>query len=488
MPDTTQPDRNEDLAYVSARDLAARIRNKDVSSREALDFFLARVERLDAGINSVVTLDAERARREADEADAALARGERRGPLHGVPMTIKDSFQTKGMRTTSGAPELEDFVPEEDSWPVARLREAGAVVFGKTNLPLYAGDLQSYNAIFGTTNNPFDPARTPGGSSGGSAAALACGFTPLELGSDIGGSIRLPSHMSGVVGHKPSYGIVPAHGQIPGPPGTLTLADLAVAGPMARSVDDLALGLDVMAGPNRWERPAWRLALPEPRHAALRDYRIAAWLDDVACPVDSGVRALLDRAATALGAEGATVDPDARPDFSLEKVAATFMGLLQSALSGGVSRDKIEEYAASRGDMPTDRARRLFAMRHREWLSLNERRMQMRKRWEEFFAHWDVALLPVMPCAAIRHDHSEPQAARLATIGGRPRPYWDLVTWMAPAGACLLPATVVPVGQLDNGLPVGIQIVGPYLEDRTTLHVAALLSDLLGGCPRPAGF
>lgn len=309
MPDRIQPDRNEDLAYVSARDLAARIRNKDVSSREALDFFLARVERLDAGINSVVTLDAERARREADEADAALARGERRGPLHGVPMTIKDSFQTKGMRTTSGTPELEDFVPEEDAWPVARLREAGAVVFGKTNLPLYAGDLQSYNAIFGTTNNPFDPARTPGGSSGGSAAALACGFTPLELGSDIGGSIRLPSHMSGVVGHKPSYGIVPAHGQIPGPPGTLTLADLAVAGPMARSVDDLALGLDVMAGPNRWERPAWRLTLPEPRHAALRDYRIAAWLDDVACPVDSGVRALLDRAATALGAEGAMSIP-----------------------------------------------------------------------------------------------------------------------------------------------------------------------------------
>src|SRR5205814_2283889 len=201
------------------------------------------------------------ARREAIAADEALARGEDVGPLHGVPMTIKDSWQTAGMRTTSGAPELAEFVPEVDAWPVARLRGAGAVIFGKTNLPIYAGDFQSYNEVFGTTNNPFDLDRTSGGSSGGAAAALACGFTPLELGSDIGGSIRLPSHMSGVMGHKPTYGIVPAHGQIPGPPGTLTQADLAVAGPMARTVADLELGLDLAAGPDRWNGPAWRLEL-----------------------------------------------------------------------------------------------------------------------------------------------------------------------------------------------------------------------------------
>jgi amidase len=224
-----------ELAYTGAIELAEKIRQREISSREAVDYFLARVATLDKPINSVVTVDAERARTEADAADAALARGEARGPLHGVPMTIKDSFQTAGMRTTSGAPELANFIPQEDAWPVARLREAGAIIFGKTNLPIYAGDLQSYNEVFGTTHNPYDVSRTPGGSSGGSAAALACGFTPLELGSDIGGSIRLPSHMSGVVGHKPSYGIVPAHGQIPGPPGTLTLADLAVAGPMART-------------------------------------------------------------------------------------------------------------------------------------------------------------------------------------------------------------------------------------------------------------
>lgn len=477
-----------ELAHLSATAIARKIRRREISSREALDYFLARVAALDKPINCVVTIDVDRARSEADAADAALARGEVRGPLHGVPMTIKDSFQTAGMRTTSGAPELKDFIPKEDAWPVARLREAGAVIFGKTNLPIYAGDLQSYNEVFGTTNNPHDVSRTPGGSSGGAAAALACGFTPLELGSDIGGSIRLPSHMSGVVGHKPSYGIVPAHGQIPGPPGTLTMADLAVAGPMARTVDDLKLGLDIMAGPNRWEHPAWRLKLPAPRHRTLKEYRVAAWLDDPACRVEPEVRELLEKAAQALETAGARVDHDARPEFTLEKVAETFSALLQAALAGGVPNDRLDEYAATPGDSPAARTRRLLAMRHRQWLSYNERRLQMRKRWEEFFTKWDAMLLPVMPCAAIPHDHSEPIASRIATIGGEQRPYWSLTTWMAPAGACYLPATVIPVGRLKNGLPIGIQIAGPYLEDRTTLDLAKRLAGLVGGRPRPPGF
>ena len=477
-----------ELAYLSAIEIAEKIRRREISSREALDYFLARVEKLDKTINAVVTIDAERARKEADAADAALARGEKRGPLLGVPMTVKDSLQTKGMRTTSGAPELSQFIPPEDAWPVARLREAGAIIFGKTNLPIYAGDLQSYNEVFGTTNNPHDVTRTPGGSSGGSAAALACGFTPIEIGSDIGGSIRLPSHMSGVIGHKPSYGIVPAHGQIPGPPGTLTLADLAVVGPMARTVEDLALGLDLMVGPNRWDAPAWKLELPAPRRATLREYRIAAWLDDPRCTVDPEVRALLEKAVQSLAEAGATVDTTARPGFTLEKVADTFMALLQAALAGGNARDKIEAFATSQGDTPVASTRRLLAMRHREWLSYNERRLQMRKQWEEFFQSWDIMLLPVMPCAAIKHDHSEPMAGRTVPVNGEARPYWDMVSWMAPAGACYLPATVVPVGQLSNGLPVGIQIVGPYLCDRSTLQVARELLRIVGGCPRPRGF
>jgi amidase len=477
-----------ELAFLSAITIAKEIREQRISSRLALDYFLARVEALDQPINSVVTVDAARARMEADAADAALARGEIRGPLHGVPMTVKDSFQTAGMRTTSGAPELSAFIPEEDAWPVRRLREAGAIIFGKTNLPIYAGDMQSYNEVFGTTNNPYDLSRTPGGSSGGSAAALACGFTPIELGSDIGGSIRLPSHMSGVAGHKPSYGIVPAHGQIPGPPGTLTLADLAVAGPMARAVEDLELGLNILAGPNRWEYRAWRLELPPPRHRALKDYRVAAWLDDPICPVEPGVRALLVKAAQTLLSAGVTVDYSARPAFSLEKVVATFSALLQAALSGGVAFEKIEKYAMATGDTLAAQTKRLQAMRHRQWLSHNERRLQMRKRWEEFFKQWDAILLPVMPCPAIPHDHSEPLASRMVEVGGEQRPYWDLGAWMAPAGACYLPATVIPVGRLPNGLPVGIQIAGPYLEDRTTLDLGKHLLAMLGGCPKPSGF
>ena len=476
------------VAYRSATDLAASIRSGAMSSREALDVLLRRVRRLDGDVNSVVTVDAERAMREASAADEALASGEDVGPLHGVPMTVKDSWQTAGMRTTSGAPELADHVPEVDAAPVARLREAGAIVYGKTNLPLYAGDFQSYNEVFGTTNNPFDPARTPGGSSGGSAAALACGFTPLEIGSDIGGSIRLPSHMSGVMGHKPSYAIVPSHGQIPGPPGTLSQADLAVGGPMARTVDDLELGLDLLAGPDRWNAPAWHLELPPPRAVDLADFRVGVWLDDDRCPLDDEVQDLLERVVVGLADGGARIDTGVRPAFTLEKVSDTFFTLLHAALSGGFKPEVIERLAAETGDSPIALTRRRTAIRHRDWLSANERRLQMRRGFEELFERWDVLLLPVMPCVALPHDQSEPMADRTVSFAGRDWPYWDAATWMAPAGACYLPATVVPVGLAGSGLPVGIQIVGPYLHDRTTLQLARHVAEMTTGCPRPPGF
>ena len=475
----------DDLHYQSATELSAAIRSREVSSREVLEVFIGRVAEHDGPINSVVTLDAEGARREAAAADEALVHGEATGPFHGLPMTVKDSWQTAGMRTTSGAPELAEFVPQVDAWPVAALRRAGAVIFGKTNLPIYAGDFQSYNDVFGTTNNPFDPTRTPGGSSGGSAAALACGFTPLELGSDIGGSIRLPAHMSGVMGHKPSYGIIPAHGQIPGPPGTLTQADLAVAGPMARAAADLDAALTVLAGPDRWNSPAWRLELPPPRATELAGYRIGAWLDDARCPVEAAVRALLEAAAAALAGGGALVDPDVRPAFTLDKAADTFFTLLHSALSGSHPREEIERMAGDTGSTAQSLIRRRTAIRHREWLSANERRLQMRLCWEELFSNWDALLLPVMPCPAIRHDHSEPMSSRTVRFSDRDWPYWEAAAWMAPAGACFLPATVVPVGTTSSGLPVGIQIVGPYLHDRTTIDIAGHLSSVVGGCPRP---
>ena len=323
MTETSGSTARSEIHHLSATSLAAAIRERRISSREALDTLAARIERYDPALNLVVTLDLERARRDADAADEETARGKLRGPLHGLPMTIKDSYQTAGLRTTSGAPELGEFVPPQDAVPVARLRAAGAVIFGKTNLPIYAGDVQSYNAVFGQSNNPWDVTRSPGGSSGGSAGALAAGFTPLELGSDIGGSIRNPSHCCGVVGHKPSYRLVPAQGQIPGPPGTLTQADIAVAGPMARSVEDLEVALDILAGPDDWEAVGWKLALPPPRHQRLRDFRLAAWIDDEHCALSSEVARLLHAAVDAIERAGATVARDARPDFTFEYAAAS---------------------------------------------------------------------------------------------------------------------------------------------------------------------
>ncbi len=478
----------EELHWMSAAELAAALKQRRVSSREILDQLTSRIEGLDGPINSVATWDLDRARDAATAADDALANTADPGglgPLHGVPMTIKDSFQTIGCRTTSGAPELADFVSDVDAAPVARLREAGAIPFAKTNLPLFAGDIQSFNDVFGTTNNPYDTSRTPGGSSGGSAAALAMGFTPLELGSDIAGSIRTPSAWCGVVGHKPTFGIVPAHGQIPGPPGTLSQADLAVAGPMARTVDDLELMLDVIAGPDRWNSPAWRLELPPPRGTGLSDLRIAAWIDDEVCPVDRPTRRALEGLIEALRSDGATIDDAARP-FTLDKAWRVFAALLYAALSGGHPKDKIEHLAIAHDDTPLGDARRLTAARHRDWLSANERRLQLRARWEEFFADFDAILLPAQPRTAIPHDHSEPQWGRTVEIDGRTRPYTDLFQWIAPAGLAYLPATVVPVGLGDDGLPIAVQIVGPHLHDRTTMQLARLITASVGPIPRAA--
>ncbi len=477
-------------AFRSALEVAAAIRDRHISSREYLELLLDRVDRLNPRLDAVVTLDAERARREADDADTALVEGRAPGPLHGVAMTIKDSFQTVGMRTTSGAPELAGHIPDVDAVPVARLRAAGAVIFGKTNLPIYAGDTQSYNAVFGQTNNPWNLDRTPGGSSGGSAAALAAGLTPFELGSDIGGSIRGPASSCGVFGHKPSYGIVPALGQIPGPPGTLTQADIAVAGPMARSVEDLELGLDILAGPDEWHAPGYRLELPPPRRERLADYRVAVWFEEASCPIDDAVRERLEAAVEALERAGATVDREARPDFTFDHATRVFGQLLGAAMCGGFGHDEIEELAVHgmHEDEEGSLAARWASQRHRAWLSANERRLQMRRKWHDFFRDRDAVLLPCLPTTAIPHDHSEPMGARRITVNGERRPYGEQTLWVGLTGVAYLPATVIPAGTAGDGLPVGLQIAGPFLEDRTTLDLARRLSERIGGFERPPGY
>ncbi len=482
-----------DLAYLSASQLAVRIRAREVSSREAVDEMLARIARHDGRVHAVVALDPEHARARAAEADAALARGEIAGPLHGVPMLIKDVWEVAGMRSTAGATEYAQHVPTHDATAVARLRHAGAIVIGKTNVPAYASDLQSYNPLFPTTNNPFDESRTAGGSSGGAAAALAAGMTPLELGSDIGGSIRHPANWCGVFGHKSSFGIIPARGHIPPPPGWLGTPDLSVFGPLARCAEDLALGLSILAGPSDDDAVAYRLDLPPPRHRALRDYRVAAWLDDAAAPVDSAVSARLSATIEALRHSGVSVDETARPVGDLAALVDTYLRLLAPEVMAMLPQpvfDGLLTLATTSASDASDLGRmaRYTTERVRDRMLADGVRHEIRARVGEFFRHYDVLLLPVNPVPAIPHDHSEPMPLRKIRVDGAERPYFELFSWIALATMAYLPATVAPVGRTPAGLPVGVQIVGPFLEDRTTIDFAARLEALLGGFQRPPGF
>jgi amidase len=485
----------QELALRSAVELAAQVRERKVSSRELLELYLSRIERLNGPINAVVTLAADAARARARQLDDELVRSGPRGPLHGLPMTIKDAYETAGIRSTGGAGDYAQHVPARNAVAVQRLIDAGAVVFGKTNVPAYSADMQSYNDIFGVTRNPYDLARTPGGSSGGAAAALACGFTALELGSDIGGSIRTPANWTGVFGHKPSYGLVPQRGHIPGPPGTCSEADLVCCGPLARSAADLALSLDVIAGPEGDRAKAWRLALPAPRAQALSQYRIAVWLDDAAFPVDHAVLQVLDRAASALEKAGARLDRNARPDMTLAEIADNYTRLLNPILVSGMPQAVIEalreHVAAARGQEQPDAFTR-FAARstasHIDWLRAHERRTRYNARWAEFFTRFDVLLCPVSGLAAIEHQHEGTPVTRTLRVNEMERPYLDLLGWISMATAHGLPASVVPVGRTASGLPVGMQVIGPALEDRTPIDVAARIAEVAGGFAPPPGF
>jgi amidase len=482
-----------ELAFRSATALLRALRDREISSRELLDHYLARIERLNPGLNAIVTLDAERARRRADAADAARARGEAHGALYGLPISVKDCFETRGLRTTAGSPRLADHVPDEDAVAVARLAAAGAIVFAKTNTPTLAMDWQTHNPLFGTTCNPWDAQRSPGGSSGGSAAAIAAGLSGLELGSDIGGSIRVPSGWCGIFGHKPSWGVVPERGHIPGWPGALREDDINVVGPLARSTEDLALALEVLAGPLPDRARAWRLELPAARHTALREFRVAAWLDDPAGPVDAAVRERLEATVTALRGAGVAVDEKARPGFALEQAVDLYRrmmipitaAVMDDAEFGAVNRQAGAGFPAGSDEMA--RFLRDISVRHRDWLLLHEERERMRAVWADFFRRFDVLLCPTAPVPALRHDHAEPMLLRKLEVNGGARPYTDLFVWPGFVGVVHLPATVAPVGRTRDGLPVGVQIVAPYLEDRTSLAFAAHLESLLGGFEPPAG-
>jgi len=480
------------LAFRPATELAAAIKSREISSTELLECYLDRIERFNPGLNAVVTLDVERARREAGEADSRLAQGVPVGPLHGLPMTVKDSLETRGMRTTCGAPQLAGYVPERDAAAVARLRGAGAIVVGKTNLPMWAGDCQTYNEVFGTTGNPWDPARTPGGSSGGSAAAVAAGLSALELGSDLGGSLRIPAHWCGVYALKPSFGVVPSRGHIPPPPGMLAQLDIGVLGPIARSADDLALCLPVIAGPDQADAAGWRLSLPPAPERNITQWRVAVWPDEPGWPLDRAVAARLTAAADSLAAAGMRVE-EARPvdlDRSLD--------LAQRLIQGGVGAmvpqpqyDALARRAAALapGDgSPPARFARNTTQSARQLGQAKQEQLALRAAWADFFTRHDILLSPAMRTSAIPHDHNPDVDARTVTVNGEPVRYADQFAWLQAVGVACLPAVAAPAGLTADGMPAGIQIVGPYLHDHTVIAFSQILAELAGGFTPPPAY
>jgi len=457
-------------------EIIAALDSKQISAVEILDAHLDRVERLDPQVNAVVTIEAERARTEAQAIDDARANQQPVGPLAGVPITIKDALATEGIRSTGGATELSDFVPDEDATAVAKVRDAGAVVFGKTNVPRWSGDYQSYNDMFGTTNNPWDLERTPGGSSGGPGASVAMGFTGFEIGTDIGGSVRVPSSFCGIYGHKPSFGVIPTYGYLDSVRFHRNVSDINVFGPMARSIDDLDLLFDLLAGPNPDDAVGWQLALPAARSRDIGDFRVAAWLDDEFCPVDPSVNAVLESAVAALEAAGAHIDHDRRPD--IDPLAASVDGANIIGLATDISDS--DQFDAPDVD---DRQ----GVMHRQWDVMHRQRGQLRQRWREFFTDVDVLLCPVTPVPAFKHVHS-PEGSNwansvLSDFGDMP--YRHLLRWNTLTGSAYLPVTVPPIGRTADGLPVGVQVVAPYLHDFTALAFARCISEVLGGFTPP---
>ncbi len=481
-----------ELPFRTAKQLAAAIRTRKIGCLELLELYLKRVDAHNPKLNAIVELDAEGARKRARAADAALKRGKKWGPLHGVPMTIKESYDVAGMKTTWGDPALRNNVASRDALAVERLKAAGVVLFGKTNVPLMLADWQTFNAIHGTTNNPWDVTRGPGGSSGGSAAALAAGLTGIEAGSDIGASIRNPAHYCGVYGHKPTWGVASPRGHAL--PGRVSVSDISAIGPLARGAGDLAIALDAMAGPDPVDGAGWKLALPRARQTKLREFRVAVMLDDRNAEVDRSVQDQIQKLADFLGKQRVKVSLTARPKIDFDELSRVFIRLLRAATSGRQSDATFAKtLEAARSAAPGDesyyaRMLRGNTLSHRDWLGANEARHKMRLAWAEFFGEWDLMLCPTATTAAFPHNQVGERWERMVTVNGRPQPSTEQMFWAGIGGVCLLPATVAPIGLTPQGLPVGVQIMGAQYADHACIRFAELLERDYRGFEPPPGY
>ncbi|MEV6559863.1 amidase [Nocardia sp. NPDC051756] len=479
-------------SFRAAEELSAALRAGAVTSVELTEEAIARIERDDKVINAVCVRDFDNARAAARAADEARARGED-GPLLGIPVTVKESYNMAGLPTTWGMPQFEDYVPAEDAVQVARIKAAGAVILGKTNVPFMLQEWQSFNEIYGTTNNPWDHSRTPGGSSGGSAAALASGFGALSIASDIAGSLRTPAHFCGVYAHKPTLGLVANRGMVPPPaPALPTEHDLAVVGPMARTARDLSVLLDVMAGPDPLTHGvAYNLTLPPTRHEQLGDFRVLVLEDHPLIPTSSAVRAGVNRVADALTEAGAKVERHSPLLPDLTEAATLYVQLLGSNLSANFPADRYEQLRAHAAGLSADDQSlattwlRGMVFSHRDWVQANNRREQHRHGWRQFFAEFDAVVCPITSTPAFPHDHEQSITERKIDIDGVEYPFLDQFAWAGLATMPGLPATVIPTGLSPAGLPVGVQLIGPMFEDRTPLRLAELLEQRIGGFQAP---
>jgi amidase len=451
----------------SATDAARMLSRKQITSRELTEMLLERIDSVNPALNAVVELRRESALQEAATADEAIARGGDVGPLHGVPMTIKDSINVAGLHTTWGNPAFKDFVADWDATVARRLRRAGAIIVGKTNVAFMLGDFgQTANELYGVTNNPWDTSRTPGGSSGGTAAALSAGMTFLEYGSDLVGSIRIPASFCGVYGLKPSVGIVPVTGfQPPGPPaGPSDMMYMSAVGPLGRSAHDLRTALSVTGGPENQAAKAYTWTMSPPRHTRLEDFRVGVVLDHEQSPVSNEVAGPLSNAVDTLAQGGSTVI-EGWPDG---------VDPVRSNESFGFHVRLFFSFQQPDEDFAT----------LSEVIDQENRRMAARAAWSRYFNQIDVFLCPVNFTPAFPHD-TRPFEERTITTPEGERPYNDQTFWVSHASLPGLPAVAAPIGCTPGGLPVGAQMVGPLYEDNTAITFAELFTDVIGGYNPP---
>ena len=482
-------------SFKSAADMSAALAAKKVSAVELAQDTIARIEKYDSQINAVCVRDFERGLEAAKAADAALARGEKK-PLLGIPMTVKESFNVAGLPTTWGYVQHKNFSASEDALPITRVKNAGGIILAKTNVPVSLGDWQSYNDVYGVTNNPYDLGRTPGGSSGGSSAALAAGYGALSLGSDIGGSLRVPAFHCGVYAHKPTYDLCALRGHVapPNPPLPFT-RDLSVIGPMARSAGDLATLLDVMAGPDPIDAGiAYRLSLPASRHPEFKGFRVLVLDTHPLLPTSAVIKEAIAKLASKLETRGVSVSRETPLLPDLAASSRLYMRLLLSFLAGSFTPEAYAEAQAAAAKLaPNDMslaAERLrgITLSHRDWVLADGGRTRLRAQWRDLFKKFDAVICPIMPIPAFPHDHLPDQEQRRIMIDGKAYPYTDQLVWPGIATLPGLPATAIPLGLDKDGLLLGAQIVGPWLEDHTPIRLASLIEREFGGFTPPPMF